>query len=136
MDENRTSETELRESETALSESKPKTSETQPQKHEDFRRAGNASRALIFHLMGAGLVLYWLYQIIRDFVKGGPEAPSVGLLIVAILILGGGSIAVALLSYRNYKMDKAAAEMTEEEVAQMEALRAEDEEQDEDSTEA
>ncbi len=126
MDENR-------ESETELSETEAEPVQPAPQKHEDFRRAGNASRALLVHLMGAGLVLYWLYQIIRDFVKGGPEAPSVGLLIVAILILGGGSIAVALMSYRNYKLEKAAAEMTEEEVAQMEALRAEDEKEEEDT---
>ncbi len=135
MDENRKPETELCESEPQLSEPAAEQHESEPQKHEDFRRAGNASRALTFHLMGAGLVLYWLYKIIRDFVQGGPDAPSLGLLIVAIVILGGGAAFVAILSYRNYKLDKAAAEMTEEEVAQMEALRAEDEDKEE-NTEA
>ena len=97
-------------------------------KREDFRRAGNANRALTFRLLGAGVVLYWLLQIIMAFVKGGPDAPSVGTLILGIVVLGGGAGLVAWLAYRSYKLDKAAAEMSQEEIAEVEALRSEEEE--------
>lgn len=117
LDENRRSEDERHEAEA---------NPPQPQKHEDPRRAGYAGRALLFHLMGAGLALYWLYGIIVNFVKGGPEAPSVGLLITAVAVLGGGAVGVAVMSLRTYRREKAAAQMTEEEAAQMEAPQAED----------
>lgn len=91
----------------------------------DFRKTGNANQALIFRLAGAGLVLYWLFGIVKAFFEGGPEAPSLLLLIVAIAVMGGGAVIVALIAFKAWKKDKAEAEMTEEEVTQMEALREE-----------
>ena len=96
-------------------------------KREDFRRAGNANRALTFRLLGVGVVLYWLYELVIGYVRGGPDAPSTGLLILAVVVMGGGAGLVAWLAFKLYKQDKAAAEMTEEEIEEVEALRQEDE---------
>lgn len=92
----------------------------------DFRKTGNANQALVFRLVAIGLVLYWLADIVKAYFAGGPDAPSLLLLIVAILVMGGGAVIVAVLAYRTWKKAKADAAMTEEEIAEMEALREED----------
>ena len=72
------------------------------------------------------VVLYWLYELVATYLKGGPEAPSLALLLVGIVVLGGGGVFVAWLTWKAWKADRAAAEMTEEEVRELEALRQED----------
>lgn len=101
-------------------------SENQNQR-EDFRRVNAAGRTLGIRIVAAGFALYMLYEIVMGYIQGGPEAPSLTLLILAILLLGGGAAAVLILGYRGWKQDKAAARMTEAEIKQVEALRAEDE---------
>lgn len=93
----------------------------------DFRKTGNANQALTFRLIAVALVLYWLFGIIKAYFEGGPEAPSLLLLIIAIVVMGGGAAFVGLLAYKTWKKAKADAAMTEEEIAEMEALRNEDE---------
>ena len=92
----------------------------------DFRKTGNANQALTFRLIAVALVLYWLFGIVKAYFEGGPEAPSLLLLVIAIVVMGGGAALVGLLAYKTWKKAKADAEMTEEEIAEMEALRAED----------
>ena len=94
----------------------------------DFRKTGNANQALTFRMIAVVLVLYWLFGIVKAYFEGGPEAPSLLLLIIAIVVMGGGAIFVALLTYKTWKKAKADAAMTEEEIAEMEALRKEEEE--------
>ena len=77
-------------------------------------------------LIASAFVLYLLWGVIRGYIEGGPEAPSLTLLIVSIVLLGGGAIAVAITAYRTWKKAKAAAQMTQEEIDQVEALRAQD----------
>ena len=91
----------------------------------DFRKTGNANQGLTFRLIAAGLVLYWLFGIIKAYFAGGPEAPSLLLVIIATIVLGGGAAGVAILAIKTWKKQKADAEMTEEEIAEMEALREE-----------
>lgn len=78
-------------------------------------------------LIASAFVLYLLWGVIQGYIKGGPEAPSLTLLIVSIVLLGGGAIAVAITAYRTWKKAREAAQMTQEEIDQVEALRAEDE---------
>ena len=92
----------------------------------DFRKANNANQALTFRLIAVALVLYWLFGIVKAYFEGGPEAPSLLLLIIAIVVMGGGAAFVGLLAYKTWKKAKADAEMSEEEIAEMEALRKED----------
>lgn len=77
------------------------------------RQTGDPKQALIFRLIASGLVLYWLLQIVRDYIAGGSEAPSLLLLIIACVFMGGGAVLIALLSIRNWK--KAKAEKKEDE---------------------
>lgn len=100
----------------------------QPETRTDFRKTNDATRVATFRLIAIGVVLYWLFGIVKAYVQGGPEAPSLGLLIVAIVIMGGGSAAIGFLTWKNWKKAKAEAVMTEEEIAEMEALREGEEE--------
>ena len=52
------------------------------------------------------------------------------LLIVAIVVMGGGSAFIGWLTWKTWKKAKEEAVMSEEEIAEMEALRAGDEEED------
>ena len=92
----------------------------------DFRKTGKANQALVFRLVAAALVLYWLYGIIKAYFEGGADAPSKLLVIVASLVMGGGAILVTWTALKIWKKAKADAEMTEEEIAQVEALREEE----------
>ena len=97
-------------------------------RHEDFSKVQKANRGLAFRLFAIGVVLYWLAELVIDYFKGGPEAPTLTLLIVAVLVLGGGAVLVGILTWKTWKAEKRLAAMTEEEVAEMQALREADEE--------
>lgn len=79
------------------------------------RRSGNHNQALIFRLAGAVLVLYWLFGIVKSYVEGGTDAPSLTLLIIACAVMGGGAILVALLAWRTWKKAKEEENKSEEE---------------------
>lgn len=95
----------------------------------DFRKTQSANQAMGFRMLAVLVVLYMLGQVVVGFIQGGPEAPSVGLLILAIVLLGGGAVAIGVMSYQQWKRDKEAAALTEEEQAKIDALRAKDEDQ-------
>jgi len=101
------------------------------EKRTDFRKLNDAKRALTCRMLGVGLVLYWLFKIVRDYFVGGPDAPDLKLLIIGIVVLGGGSLLVGLISWKAWKLAKENAVMTEEEIAELEALRAGDEAEEE-----
>lgn len=100
----------------------------QPETRTDFRKTSDANRQVLFRVVAAGVVLYWLYGIVKSYLQGGPDAPSLTLLIVASVLLGGGALLVLWLAWKTWKQAKEAAVMTEDEVAEMEALREETEE--------
>ncbi|MGN0979154.1 MAG: hypothetical protein ACI4PT_02380 [Candidatus Avoscillospira sp.] len=92
------------------------------------RRARNPNGVMGFRMAAIFVVLYMLYQVVRDYIKGGPDAPSVFLLILAIVVLGGGSIGLAITSYKLWK-DETKKEPEEE----PEAEQATEEQQSEES---
>jgi len=94
----------------------------------DFRKTNDATRVVFFRLLAIGVVLYWLFGIIKAYVQGGPEAPSLTMMLVAIVIMGGGAALIGYLTWKNWKLAKEASVMSEEEIAEMEALRSGDEE--------
>lgn len=95
----------------------------------DFRKTNDANRQMIFRIAAICLILYWLVDIVKAYMQGGADAPSLTLLILALVIMGGGSIVVGFLTWRTWKKSKAEAVMSEEEVAQLEALRADEEQE-------
>jgi len=91
---------------------------------EDFRKVRNAKGSLLFRVAGICVVLYWLAELVVAYVKGGPDAPNLILLIAGCVVLGGGAALVAILSWKVWKLEKQAAALSEEEIAELEALRA------------
>ena len=96
-------------------------------KRQDFRRSNNANQALAFRILALAVVLYWLFDIVKGYFQGGPDAPSLTLVILSVVLLGGGAAYVAWNTWKAWKQDKAAAEMTQEEIEAMEALRKDEE---------
>jgi len=95
----------------------------QPEVRTDFRKTSDANRAVMFRLVAIGVVLYWLFGIVKAYLEGGPEAPSLTLLIIAVVLMGGGAALVGWLTWKTWKRAREEAVMTEEEIAEMEALR-------------
>ena len=93
----------------------------------DFRKQNDANRVMLYRVLGIGVVLYMLWQIIQSYLAQTADSPSLGFLIVAIVLLGGGCAFLGVVTYRNWKKDQDAARMTQEELAQIKALQAEDE---------
>lgn len=96
----------------------------------DFRRTRSANGALSIRIMAILLVLYMLAQIVQSYAAGGEDAPSLGLLILAIVVLGGGCAGLGFLTYRVWKKEREAATLTQEEQARIQALREADSEAD------
>ena len=94
---------------------------------EDFRKVRSAKGGMLFRLAGIAVVLYWLAELVVAYVKGGPDAPSVAMLITACIIMGGGAALVGFLTWKAWKLEKAAAALTEEEIAALDAMREEEE---------
>lgn len=92
----------------------------------DFRRTRNANGVLSLRLTAILVVLYMLYQVIQSYRAGGEDAPSLTLLIIAIVVLGGGAAGLGYMSYRVWKKDKEAAKLSQEELERIQALREED----------
>ena len=100
----------------------------------------NPSNVVAFRVLAVGYVGYLCIQIVKSYLAGGPDAPSLPLLIGGIAILGGGAIFMAFLTYKEYKRNKAAyddymAELRAEAEAKRaaeEALEAAEEEDEED----
>ena len=99
----------------------------------------NPNNQVMFRLLAVGYVGYLCIQMIQLYLEGGADAPSLGLLIGGVAILGGGAIFLAVLTYKEYKRNKArydeameaikaeANAAREAEEAREAALRAEDE---------
>ncbi|MBQ4577758.1 MAG: hypothetical protein IJA84_01740 [Clostridia bacterium] len=95
---------------------------------QDFRKVRSAKGGLLFRVVGICVVLYWLAELVVAYCKGGPDAPDLTLLIAATVIMGGGAALVGVLTWKAWKLEKEAAKLTEEEIAELDALRAEEEE--------
>ena len=81
------------------------TEETQAQ---DDRKVG-APRGMglyAFRILAIGYVLYQLYQVIRMYAAGGPDAPALWMLVLAIAVLGGGAGLIGYLTWRDWKSSK------------------------------
>ena len=74
-----------------------------------------------FKLLASGYLLYLTWDIIKMYLAGGEDQPSIPLLIVSVLFLGGGAIWIAVSSFKMWRKYK--QEMAEE--AQQAALAEE-----------
>ena len=63
------------------------------------------------HIMAIGYCVYMFYTVLRGYLAGGPNAPSLATLILGGLILLGGAAGLGYFSfrmYRNYKKSQQA----------------------------
>ena len=63
--------------------------------------------------LAVGYLLYCLWQIIKMYMEGGEGAPSIWLLLLGILVLGGGAVWIAIMTILKLK------ELKEEERARL-----------------
>ena len=90
----------------------------------------NPSNVVAFRLLAVGYVGYMCIQMIKLYVEGGPDAPSLPLLIGGVALLGGGALFLAVMTYREYKRSKVAYDAYMAELrAEAEAKRAAEEEE-------
>lgn len=74
-------------------------------------RGGNSPQTGFgLRLMAAGVVLYWFYELVVLYVRGGPDAPSLTAMILAGILMVGGAIFVGITAWQIYKKEKAALE--------------------------
>ncbi len=57
-------------------------------------------------VLGVLFVLYMLWQTVSDYLAGGDEAPSVAMLLLSIVVLGGGALFIGILGYREWQQAK------------------------------
>lgn len=101
----------------------------QKNERRDFRRERSARTVLNFRLLAILLILYYLYDTVSGYLAGGPEAPSLTLLILTVVLFGGGAVLLSVQSWKEYKRGQEAAKMTQEEIDEMEALRSQDDQE-------
>lgn len=66
------------------------------QKKEKEERPVNPNTLLGVRVLAVGYLVYCLWSIVKMYMEGGEEAPSLWLLILAIVVLGGGAVFIAV----------------------------------------
>ena len=79
---------------------KPETNSDQPPR--------NPNNTVAFRLLAIGYISYLCVNIIKLYMAGGPDAPSLTALVLGIVVLGGGAAFLAVLTYKEWKQGKAA----------------------------
>ena len=91
---------------------------------QEEKRPVDPGKMVLFRLLAVGYLLYTLYQMVTSYIAGGEDAPSVGLLIAAIVIFAGGSLWIGLITYKQYKQIRAEREAQLEEEDRLAELEA------------
>ena len=95
---------------------------------EENKTPRNPSKVVMFRLLAVGYVAYLCIQMIKMYLEGGPDAPSLGMLIGGVALLGGGAAFLAVMTYKEYKTNKVKYEAAMAELrAEAEAKRAAEE---------
>lgn len=88
----------------------------------------NPSNVIMFRLLAIAYVGYLVIQMIKLYIEGGPDAPSLPMLIIGAGLLSAGVIWLAIISYKEWKRNKPIYEEAMAEIrAKAEAARAEEE---------
>ena len=88
----------------------------------------NPNNTVAFRVLAIGYILYMCFNIVKLYMEGGPEAPSLTALILGVGLLGGGAIFLAIISYREWKRGKESYDAYMAELrAEAEAKRAAEE---------
>jgi len=107
------------------------TPENTPETEEESTpaQARNPDNVFLFRLLAVGYILYTVWKTISLYLEGGEDAPKLWMLCLSTVLLGGGAIVLAVISYKAWKKAKA-QQLEEAEAAAEEAFLAEQEEED------
>ena len=87
----------------------------------------NPNNAMLIRMLAVGYLLYTVYNMIQLYIKGGEDAPSLGLLLVTVALFVGGSVWIIILSVKQWnQMNQARQEAYEEEERQEEENAAQE----------
>lgn len=86
-----------------------------------------ASRTIYFPMIGFLILASMLWDVVSGYLAGGEDAPSLLVLIVSIVVLGGGVIFTAFQTYRTYKAEYAEFEKKKAQLAAEEVPAIEEE---------
>lgn len=88
----------------------------------------NPSNVVAFRVLAIGYICYMIFNMVKLYTEGGPDAPSLPLLLGGSALLGAGVIFLAVITYREWKHNKAAYDQYMAELrAEAEAKRAAEE---------
>lgn len=88
----------------------------------------NPNNLVMFRLLAVGYVGYLCVNMVKLYIEGGPEAPSLTTLILGLVVLGGGVIFMGIVSYKEWKRNKVVYDQHMAELrAEAEAKRAAEE---------
>lgn len=73
---------------------------------QENRTPRNPSNVAMFRLLAVAYVAYLCVQMVKTYTAGGPDAPSLPLLIGGVVLLGGGAVFLAILAYKEWKRTK------------------------------
>ena len=97
--------------------------------------ARNPDNVFMFRMVAVAYVLYTVWKTIKLYLAGGEDAPRLWMLCLSTVLLGGGAIVLAVISFRSWKKIK--LQQQEEAEAEAEAeLEALEEASEEDEEEA
>lgn len=87
---------------------------------EKEERPVNPNALLGIRALAVGYLIYSLWQIVKMYMEGGEEAPSIWLLLLAIVVLGGGAVWIAIMTFLKLKQlkEEARARLDEEDAEQ------------------
>lgn len=88
-----------------------------PKEEETTRAPGNPTTMMLFRALAVGYVLWILKDLVVAYMEGGEEAPSLTVLIAAIVVFGAGITFIVVSSIKQWKHLKADYDAYNEQVA-------------------
>lgn len=85
----------------------------------------NPSTMIFFRLLAVGYVLWIVKDLIKAYIEGGPDAPSLVVIIVSTIVFVAASVWIVVFSIRQYKGMKAEFDAYNEQVAEQYRLEEE-----------
>lgn len=85
---------------------------------EENRQPGNPTTMILFRLLAVGYVLWMYKDIVKAYIEGAADAPSLTMVIVVGLVFGLGCVWILWESVKQYKRMKIAQQEYNERVAE------------------
>lgn len=92
---------------------------------EENRQPGNPTTMIFFRLLAVGYVLWIWKDLIKAYIEGGADAPSLTMVIVTGVIFVGTGAWILITSFRQYKRMKAEYDAYNDDVAEQYRLEEE-----------